>query len=123
MMTSINGKYPNEKDYDPKVEKVEEHNDENVVEDVVVPDELPLADPSDSDSSVAFRENAQDTTGEHQPSAYGQNKSPSQNYHDLTPGERFPYGDQEAYNRKYNHEAHDQWNEHKNIKKDKEDPS
>lgn len=122
-MTNVNGKYPNEKDLTPKVKEVEEHNDVNVVEDVVVPDELPLADPADSDSSVSFRENAQDETGAHKPSAYSQNKSPSQNYHDLTSGEKFPYGDQETYNRKYNHEAHDQWNEHKNIKKDEKDPS
>ena len=121
-MTNVNGKYPTEKDVTPKVKEIEEHNDVDVIQDVVVPDELPLADPADSDSSASFRENAQDENGEHKPSAYSQNKSPSQNYHDLTPGEQFPYGDQETYNRKYNHEAHDQWNEHKNIKKD-EDPS
>ncbi|PID14690.1 hypothetical protein CSV63_11390 [Sporosarcina sp. P34] len=120
-MTIVDGKYPNKKDLTPRVEKIDE--EKCAVEGVVVPDELPLADPADSDSSVTFRENAQDETGEHKPSAYSQNKSPSQNYHDLTPGEKFPYGDQEEYNRKYNHEAHDQWNEHKNIKKQEENPS
>lgn len=122
-MTNVDGKYPNKKDLTPKVKEVDEKDGVDVVEDVVVPDELPLADPADSDSSASFRENAQDETGEHQPSAYSQNKSPSQNYHDLTPGEQFPYGDQEAYNREYNTEAHDKWNEHKSIKKNEEDPS
>lgn len=111
-MTIVDGKYPNKKDLEPKVKDT--HTDGNKAK---RPDELPLADPADSDSTVTFRENAQDHTGEHKPSAYSQNKSPSQNYHDLTPGEQFPYGDQEEYNRKYNHEAHEQWNEHKNINK------
>lgn len=108
-MTTVDGKYPNKRDLTPKVSSKNER--------AVVPDELPLADPADSDSTAAFRENAQDETGKHQPSAYSQNKSPSQNYHDLKPGEEFPYGDQDEYNRKYNHEAHGQWNEHKNIEK------
>ncbi|MDV6379103.1 hypothetical protein ORD22_12845 [Sporosarcina sp. GW1-11] len=108
-MTTVDGKYPNKRDLTPKVGIDNER--------AVVPDELPLADPADSDSTATFRENAQDDTGKHQPSAYSQNKSPSQNYHDLKPGEEFPYGDQDEYNRKYNHEAHGQWNEHKNIEK------
>lgn len=115
-MTIVDGKYPNKKDLKPKVEEIDEKTDK--VEGAAVPDELPLADPADSDHTADFRENAQDETGEHQPSAYSQNRSPSQNYHDLTPGEQFPYGDQEKYNREYNHEAHDKWNEHKNIKKE-----
>lgn len=120
-MTIVDGKYPNKRDLTPKVKEMDEQTD--AVEGVVVPDELPLADPADSDSSESFRENAQDDSGEHKPSAYSQNKSPSQNYHDLTPGEQFPYGDQEEYNREYNTEAHDQWNQHKNIKKQEENLS
>ncbi|WP_040758648.1 hypothetical protein [Sporosarcina newyorkensis] len=116
-MTIVDGKYPNKKDLEPKV-KAEIHNGKRVS----ATDELPLADPADSDSTAVFRENAQDDTGKHRPSAYSQNKSPSQNYHDLKPGEQFPFGDQEEYNRKYNHEAHNQWNEHKTINKTN-DPS
>ncbi|WP_153733087.1 hypothetical protein [Sporosarcina obsidiansis] len=111
-MTIVDGKYPNKKDLEPKV-KDEIYGGKKAKRS----DELPLADPADSDSTTVFRENAQDRTGEHKPSAYSQNKSPSQNYHDLKPGEQFPYGDQEEYNRQYNQQAHDEWNEHKSIKK------
>ncbi|WP_153723369.1 hypothetical protein [Sporosarcina cascadiensis] len=111
-MTIIDGKYPNKKDLEPKVKDMSDKNKR-----VIDPDALPLADPADSDSTAVFRENAQGETGEHKPSAYSQNKSPSQNYHDLKPGEQFPFGDQEEYNRKFNQEAHGQWNEHKKIEK------
>lgn len=109
-MTVVDGKYPNKKDLTPKVEKVNPKTDE--VEKVVDPEALPLADPADSDSSAEFRENAQDETGEHKPSAYSQNKSQSQNFH-AEDDEEYSYGDRE-----YNDEAHSKWNEHKNVKKD-----
>lgn len=109
-MTTVDGKYPNKKDLAPKVEIEKEK--------VVIPDELPLADPADSDSGAAFAETAQqDGDAKHKPSAYSQNKSPSQNHHELKKGEESPSDDQEENNRKYNSEAHGQWNEHKNIEK------
>lgn len=108
-MTNLNGDYPNKKDYEIKVEDTAKNQ-------AVRPKELPLADPADSDSTTVFRENEQDDTGKHKPSAYSQNKSPSENYFDLKPGEQFPFGDQDEYNRQYNQEAHNQWNEHKDVK-------
>ena len=52
-MTIVDGKYPNKKDLTPKLEEINE--EQCVVEDVVVPDELPLADPADSDSKWEYR--------------------------------------------------------------------
>ncbi|MET3575546.1 hypothetical protein ACFFIY_02325 [Bhargavaea ullalensis] len=50
--------YPNKRDYDPQ------RGDRNE-------GELPLADPSDSDHTHEFRENAKDKTGQNDESAFG----------------------------------------------------
>ncbi|MBE1555283.1 hypothetical protein [Sporosarcina limicola] len=105
-MTIKDGKYPNKKDLEPKV--VHPNGE------VLPSRELPLADPSDSNSTDVFRKNAHDKTGEHKPSAYSENKKEaSSSYNNPKPGERFPYGDQEQYNREFNHQAHNEWNEQK----------
>lgn len=110
-MTIKDGKYPNKKDLEPKVL----HPGKGMVP----THELPLADPSDSNWTRDFRKNAQDKTGENEPSAYSENKPlASTNYHVPKPGERFPFGDQEEYNHKFNEKAHEKWNEHKKDKQD-----
>ncbi|WOV87790.1 hypothetical protein QWT69_01325 [Sporosarcina oncorhynchi] len=112
-MTIKDGKYPNKRDLEPKVLHPGKGFEPT--------HELPLADPSDSNWTDDFRENAQDKTGKHEPSIYSQNKPPmNPNYHTLKPGERFPFGDQEEYNRKFNDHAHEQWNENQDKKQSKQ---
>ncbi len=97
-MTKSDGKYPNKEDLETKVPGVTN------------PDELPLADPSDSNTSDVFQKNAQEKAGVHIQSAYGANK-PDTGYNSLKPGERFPYGDRKEYERQFNQLSHDKWNE------------
>ncbi len=105
-MTINNGKYPNKKDLEPKVTLHDGRKGPS--------DELPLADPSDSNSIETFRKNADEKTTEHKPSAYSENKKEqTPSYNNPTLGERFPYGDREKYNREFNQQAHTVWNKHK----------
>ncbi len=109
-MTINDGKYPNKIDLEPKVTLPNGQTAPS--------DELPLADPSDSNSIETFRKNADETTTEHKPSAYSENKKEqSPSYNNPKPGEQFPFGDREQYNQEFNAQAHTQWNEHKNKTK------
>lgn len=99
-MTKSDGKYPNKEDLKPKVPGVTNS------------DELPLADPSDSNTSEVFLKNAQEKSGEHKQSAYGANK-PDASYNSPKPGESFPDGDRNEYNRQFNQLSHDKWNKEK----------
>lgn len=105
-MTIKDGKYPNKKDLEPRIP--------HPIKGAVRPDELPLADPADSDTSDTFHKNAlmkKEHTGQ---SAYGANQpGATSSYSILKPGERFPYGDRDDYMRKFNTAAHEQWNKHK----------
>lgn len=96
-MTKSDGKYPNKEDFEPKVAGVGKS------------DELPLADPATSNVTEVFRRNAQKKTGENEPSAFATNKVNS-GYNNPNPGDRFPFGDKEAYDRQFNQESHDKWN-------------
>lgn len=76
--------YPNKRDYDPQ------RGDRNE-------GELPLADPSDSDHTDEFRENANDQTGKNDESAFGENEDKQRNeqqsdkgYNAHAPNEEFP---------------------------------
>src|SRR3954453_4506047 len=62
-MTKSDGKYPNKEDLEPKVKGIANS------------DELPLADPSDSNTSDVFIENTLVKTGEHEQSAFGTYKT------------------------------------------------
>lgn len=55
--------YPNKSDYKPYLDKYNKDNGE-----------LPLADPSESNSHEVFRENESEKEGEHKPSAFDENK-------------------------------------------------
>lgn len=62
-MTKKHEDYPNEKDFQPNVDKYGKDNGE-----------LPLSDPSESNATKTFRENeAKEDTGDKK-SAFGQNK-------------------------------------------------
>ena len=62
-MTKSDGKYPNKEDLEPKVKGIANS------------DELPLADPSDSNTSDVFRKNTLVKTGEDEQSAFGTYKT------------------------------------------------
>jgi hypothetical protein len=98
-MTKSDGKYPNKKDLEPKVAGVTNS------------DELPLADPADSNTWDVFRKNVQETTGENDQSAYGANK-PNASYNNPNPDNHFPGGIGE-HDRKFNQQSHDKWNKEK----------
>lgn len=99
-MTKSDGKYPNKDDLEPKVRGA------------VNPDELPLADPADSSVTNVGRKSVRDKTRESEQSAYGVYKEDS-GYNKPKLGESFPFGDREQYERKFNQESHDKWNEQK----------
>ncbi|CAM3237326.1 hypothetical protein FITA111629_11605 [Filibacter tadaridae] len=108
-MTIKDGKYPNKEDLEPKVAHPNGR--------MTPTDELPLADPSDSNSTDTFRDNAQDKKGEHKPSAYNENKKnvkPSTNNPKLSGN--IPSREREQSNQEFNVQAHSEWNEHK-VKK------
>ena len=66
-MTIKDGKYPNKADYEPNIDK---H-----LKDGILSDELPLSDPSESDTTKEFRLNESKTEGENEPSAFSENKN------------------------------------------------
>ncbi|WP_318614814.1 hypothetical protein [Sporosarcina sp. YIM B06819] len=96
-MTKSDGKYPNKEDFEPKVAGV------------VNTDELPLADPADSNVTDVFRKNAQGKTGENEPSAFAANKADN-GYDKPKSDEPFPFDDKEEPDREFNQESHDKWN-------------
>lgn len=102
-MTKSDGKYPNKEDLEPNVKGMPNS------------DELPLADPSDSNTSHIFRENEQDKTGENKPSAFGTNKvdNPDTGYNKPKSGERFPFGENTKENSNFDQHTHDKWNKEK----------
>ena len=63
-MTIKNDKYPNKADYEPNIDKHLPNGDE-----------LPLSDPSESNTTKEFRTNEAKTEGENKPSAFNENKS------------------------------------------------
>jgi hypothetical protein len=102
-MTKSNGKYPNKEDLEPNVKGM------------LNSDELPLADPSDSNTSEVFRENEQEKTGEDKLSAYGANKvsNPDTGYDKPKTGERFTFGETNKDTHSFDQETHDKWNKEK----------
>lgn len=63
-MTKKHEDYPNEKDYEPNVDKYGKDKGD-----------LPLSDPAESNATKTFRENeAKEDNGTNEPSAFGQNK-------------------------------------------------
>ncbi len=56
--------YPNESDYKPYLDKYNKDNGE-----------LPLADPSESNSPEVFKENQTEKEEKHKPSAFDENKN------------------------------------------------
>jgi hypothetical protein len=69
--------YPNARDYDPQ------RGDRNE-------GELPLADPSESNSTDIFRENEDEDDGKDEPSAFEGDEGPDKGYNDTAPNERYP---------------------------------
>jgi len=65
LMAKHNDKYPNKADFEPNRDLHLKDGGE----------ELPLSDPSESDSTEVFRENETNDKGEHKPSAFSENKS------------------------------------------------
>lgn len=65
-MAKRNSKYPNKSDYKPNVDMYMEIGESF--------GELPLSDPSESNSTKVFRKNESKTEGENEPSAFHQNK-------------------------------------------------
>lgn len=102
-MTVVDGKYPNKKDLEPKIL----HPGKGVGP----AHELPLADPADSNFTIEFRKNAQDTTGIDDPSAYNENK-PLVNEFQLM-GKDMPEDEQTKETREFNSETREKWNSQK----------
>ena len=102
-MTKSDGKYPNKEDLEPNIKGMSKS------------DELPLADPSDSNTTEVFRENEQEETGENKPSAFGSNKMDNPNKGDSKPksGEGYPYGEVDKENSNFDQHTHDKWNKEK----------
>lgn len=104
-MTKSDGKYPNKEDLEPKVKGVA-HSDE-----------LPLADPSDSNTSDVFRKNTLKKTGENEQSAYGTYKTDT-GYNKPKSDEQSPFGeenkeDNNKEDNNFDQETHDKWNQEK----------
>jgi len=99
-MTKSDGKYPNKEDLEPKVKGVANS------------DELPLADPSDSNTSDEFRKNALKKTGENEQSAYGTYKTDT-GYNKPRADEQSPLGEANKEDSKFDHETHEKWNKEK----------
>lgn len=101
-MTIVDGKYPNKKDLEPKIL----HPGKGVGP----ANELPLADPADSNWTHEFRKNAQEKAGLDDPSAYSKNKpfvNEFQVIEDMP--ERAPSNE----NREFNSMAREKWNSQK----------
>ena len=107
IMTKSDGTYPNKEDLEPKVKGAANS------------DELPLADPSDSNTSDVFRENALGKTGENEQSAYGTYKTDTgynktdTGYNKPKSGERFPFGETTKDANSFDQKTHDKWNQEK----------
>lgn len=100
IMTKSDGMYPNKEDLEPKVKGAANS------------DELPLADPSDSNTSDVFRENSLDKTGNHEQSAYGTYKADT-GYNKPRSDEQDPSGEKNKEDNKFDQETHDKWNKEK----------
>ncbi|KAA0955822.1 hypothetical protein FQ087_14640 [Sporosarcina sp. ANT_H38] len=99
-MTKSDGKYPNKEDLEPKVKGVANS------------DELPLADPSDSNTSDVFRKNSLNKTGENEQSAFGTYKTDT-GYNKPKSDEQYSVGEENKEDSKFDQETHDKWNEEK----------
>ncbi|MFJ7934121.1 hypothetical protein [Sporosarcina sp. NPDC096371] len=99
-MTKSDGKYPNKEDFEPKVAGAAKS------------DELPLADPSDSNVTDVFRKNARGKIGENEPSAFAANKVEKGYIKPKSDGD-LSSEEQEESNREFNQESHDKWNQEK----------
>lgn len=91
--------YPTKDDYEPRVF----HPKKGVIR----TEELPLADPADSNSDEIFRINEHSEDGKHQPSAYSENKLESSGSPLATTHQPI------STLKEYNDNAHEKWNEHK----------
>ena len=102
-MTKSDGKYPNKEDLEPNITGMPKS------------DELPLADPSDSNTSEVFRENEQEETGENKPSAFGSNKknNPNPVNDKLVSGEGNPDGEGKKEKNNFDQHTHEKWNKEK----------
>lgn len=102
-MTKSDGKYPNKEDLEPNIKGMPNS------------DELPLADPSDSNTSEVFRENEREETGENKPSAFGSNKTNNTNpgLNKPVSDERYPSNEDNKENNNFDQHTHDKWNEEK----------
>jgi len=99
-MTKSDGKYPNKEDLEPKVKGVANS------------DELPLADPSDSNTSDVFRKNTLKKTGENEQSAYGTYKTDT-GYNKPSMDEQYLFEEKNKEDNKFDQETHDKWNKEK----------
>jgi hypothetical protein len=99
-MTKSDGKYPNKEDLEPKVKGAANSG------------ELPLADPSDSNTSDVFRKNTLDKTGENEQSAFGTNKTDT-GYNKPQSVDQSPIEEQNKEDSKFDQETHDKWNKEK----------
>lgn len=102
-MTKSDGKYPNKEDLEPNVKGMGNY------------DELPLADPSDSNVSAIFRENEMEKTGENKPSAFATNKVDNlgTGYNKPKSDERILVSESNKENSNFNQQTHDEWNKEK----------
>jgi hypothetical protein len=99
-MTKSDGKYPNKEDLEPKVKGAANS------------DELPLADPSDSNTSDVFRKNTLDKTGENEQSAFGTYKTDT-GYNKPQSDDQSPFEELNKEDSKFDQETHDKWNQEK----------
>ena len=102
-MTKSDGNYPNKDDLEPNVKGMSKS------------DELPLADPSDSNTSEVFRENEQEETGENKPSAFAENKINNTNTGNNKPvsGVGSPNGEVDKEKSNFDQHTHEKWNKEK----------
>jgi len=102
-MTKSDGKYPNKEDLEPNIKGMPNS------------DELPLADPSDSNTSEVFRDNEQEETGENKPSAFASNKLSNSNAGNNKPvsSEGNTIGKDNKENNNFDQHTHEKWNKEK----------
>lgn len=105
-MTITNEKYPNKQDYALKMMHPRKG--------VIFLEELPLADPSTSNSTDTFVKNARKKVNDDRPSAYGINKTRSEGSpKTVLHSETSTFIDYATNERAFNKTAHDKWNAHK----------
>lgn len=105
-MTRKNEKYPNKQDYALKMMHPRKG--------VIFLEELPLADPSTSNSTDIFVKNARKQVNDDQPSAYGINKTRSEGSpKTVLPSGKSTFIDYATNEKAFNKSAHDKWNAHK----------